>query len=144
MGRRTGASLTGRQMPEDMVQALAVEPKPCWAVTDGERGVWYLGAGQVRHLSSLAVTACDTTGCGDVFHGADAAAIAGGAAVDRALLSNAAAGLKAARGSGRLGVPYRAEVEQPSGHRSRIDSEVRYASTGGARRWHNDYQGRCP
>ena len=50
MGRRTGASLTGRQMPEDMVQALAVEPKPCWAVTDGERGVWYSATGRAPPL----------------------------------------------------------------------------------------------
>ncbi len=48
----------------------------------------------------------DTTGCGDVFHGAYAAAIARGAGTRAAIrLASAAAGMKATRPGGRAGIP---------------------------------------
>ena len=39
-------------------------------VTLGERGLIYDDAGTCRHLPAYAVRAVDTTGAGDVFHGA--------------------------------------------------------------------------
>lgn len=42
------------------------------AVTAGEKGVWYFdeAAGEARRLRQKKYPAVDTTGCGDVFHGA--------------------------------------------------------------------------
>jgi sulfofructose kinase len=55
----------------------------------------------------------DTTGCGDVFHGAYAACIARGERVDMAIqVASAAAGLKATQPGGRRGIPDRAAVDR--------------------------------
>jgi sulfofructose kinase len=63
-------------------------------------------------LGAPRVQARDTTGCGDVFHGAYALALAEGAAVeDAARLATAAAALKAERGSGWESMPDRADAE---------------------------------
>ena len=52
------------------------------------------------------VGAVDTTGAGDVFHGAYAFAIGGGLNVPDAMsFASAAAALKCARASGRAGIP---------------------------------------
>ena len=55
----------------------------------------------------------DTTGCGDVFHGAYAAAIAKGVAGAKAIrFATAAASLKATRAGGQLSYPTLVEVER--------------------------------
>jgi sulfofructose kinase len=81
-------------------------------VTEGESGAWWLEAGALRRQPAHAVKAVDTTGAGDVFHGAYALAIAEGSSVARAMrLASVAAALKCARGGGRRGCPARAEVD---------------------------------
>ncbi|MDW8313460.1 MAG: PfkB family carbohydrate kinase [Rhodovarius sp.] len=69
------------------------------AVTRGERGVLWLARGMDRpaHLPAFPVEATDTTGAGDVFHGAFAVAIAEGRPVPEALRFAAAAGALRAR-----------------------------------------------
>jgi sulfofructose kinase len=57
------------------------------------------------------VRAVDTTGCGDVFHGAYAAALARGDELgQRIRFAAAAAALKATRPGGQAGIPTRAAV----------------------------------
>lgn len=81
-------------------------------VTCGARGCWSAQAGKearATHHPAFAVQAVNTTGCGDVFHGAYAAALAKGLLLaDRIRYASAAAALKALRGE----VPRHADTEQ--------------------------------
>lgn len=83
-------------------------------VTAGAAGCWYTAA-EARpsiHQPAHAVTAVDTTGCGDVFHGAYASALARGLDLpERVRFASAAAALKATARGGQAGIPRRAEVE---------------------------------
>lgn len=106
--------LTGCSSAEDAVRRLASEERPCTAVTDGTRGSWYaLGAGPVRHQPCFPVQAVDTTGCGDVFHGAYAAAIVKGMTVEEAIpYAAAAAALRATGCGGQTAIPYENAVNE--------------------------------
>ncbi len=78
------------------------------AVTCGAAGCWFLSPENPRpqHQPAFAVEAVDTTGCGDVFHGAYAAALL--RAMDtpaRIRFAAAAAALKATRPGGQEGSP---------------------------------------
>jgi sugar/nucleoside kinase (ribokinase family) len=106
--------VTGESEPERMVRALQRPGRACCAVTAGERGCWYAerGAG-VCHVPAYQVEVVDTTGCGDVFHGAYAAALARGSSVPAAIrVAAATAALKATRPGGRSGIPDWATVER--------------------------------
>ncbi|MBV6304565.1 sugar kinase [Candidimonas humi] len=76
------------------------------AVTLGARGlVWEAGHG-VRRQAAFPVRAVDTTGAGDVLHGALAFALAAGAETEEALrFSAAVAALKCRHAGGRAGCP---------------------------------------
>lgn len=77
-------------------------------VTCGERGGWWLAAGtaQPRHFPAFRVRVVDTTGCGDVFHGAYAATLAKGLPLEERLrVAAAAAALKATKPGGQTGCP---------------------------------------
>jgi sugar/nucleoside kinase (ribokinase family) len=106
---------TGVDAPADMVRALYAG-RTCVVVTAGERGCWYAAreqGGEVRHVPAFPVQVVDTTGCGDVFHGAYAACIAQGESVDSAVrVASAAAALKATQPGGRAGIPSRAAINQ--------------------------------
>ena len=68
--------------------------------------------GEAEHWPAFKVKAIDTTGCGDVFHGAYAAALARGMELkERIRFASAAAALKAAQHGGQAGIPSRAAVE---------------------------------
>jgi len=76
------------------------------AVTRGANGVSWLANNIRHHQPAFAVEAIDTTGAGDVFHGAYALAI--GAcleAADAMAFAAAAAALKCTRPGGRAGIP---------------------------------------
>ena len=76
------------------------------AVTRGHDGVSWAEDGQLHQHPAFAVEAIDTTGAGDVFHGAYAFAIGGGLAVDEAMsFASAAAALKCTRVGGRAAIP---------------------------------------
>ena len=76
------------------------------AVTLGERGVVWVDAAGTHRLPAFAVDAVDTTGAGDVFHGALAFALGAGVAVPEAFrFSSVVATLKCLRPGGREGVP---------------------------------------
>jgi len=90
------------------------------AVTQGENGVQWLdevsstratGNLTLHHLPALPLTARDTTGAGDAFHGAFAVALAHGKPTrDCFVFANRVAGLKVANGNGILGAPTLAEL----------------------------------
>ena len=109
--RRPGEKRTGGR-----AAALAAlrRDQTLTAVTADGQGYWWAerGSSQVRHEPALKVDVVDTTGCGDVFHGAYAAEIAVGALSPRPSGSRmSTAGLKATQPGGRQGIPTRADVE---------------------------------
>ncbi len=114
VGVQVAGRATGESDPARMARALAAAGQACVAVTAGALGCWYTGTatgGRVRHLPAFDVEVVDTTGCGDVFHGAYAAALALGLEPRQAIrMATAAAGLKAARPGGRAGIPDRATL----------------------------------
>jgi ribokinase len=116
VGTGFAGHVTGESEPAAMVRALRRPAQAACVVTAGERGCWYAASetgDEVRHVPACRVQAVDTTGCGDVFHGAYAACIARGASVARAVeVANTAAGLKATRPGGRSGIPDLKTVER--------------------------------
>lgn len=94
------------------VKALWTPARAMVAVTCGEAGCHFSDDGvQVQHQPAFKVDAVDTTGCGDVFHGGYAAALAKGMpAADRIRFASAAAALKATQRGGQAGAPTLAQV----------------------------------
>jgi sulfofructose kinase len=106
--------VTGGAAPDaQSLQALSEQLGRDIGVTMGERGsLWWLN-GHLLHVPALAVTCEDTTGAGDVFHGAFAGGIAEGMPMERAIrFASAAAALKCQAGRGWDGMPSRLEVEE--------------------------------
>ncbi|MGL6226811.1 MAG: PfkB family carbohydrate kinase [Thermoguttaceae bacterium] len=101
---------------EESVKLILREPtRKAVVVTDGENGCWFAEPGDetVRHQPAFSVSALDTTGCGDVFHGACAAALVRGWDVSkRVRFASASAALKATRKGGQVGAPTLEEVEK--------------------------------
>jgi sulfofructose kinase len=108
------AELSGHEEPRAAALALW-GGRALVAVTCGAEGSWWVGAkepGVARHRPAFLVEATDTTGCGDVFHGAYAAALVRGLPPEaRMRYAAAAAALKATRAGPQSGIPERAEVE---------------------------------
>nr|WP_249817250.1 sugar kinase [Bradyrhizobium sp. 179] len=76
------------------------------AVTRGEGGVSWYENGRLHRQAAYAVDVVDTTGAGDVFHGAYALAIGAGLEVRAAMAFSAAtAAMKCRHGGGRNGIP---------------------------------------
>jgi sugar/nucleoside kinase (ribokinase family) len=105
--------ITGEKSPEAAAEALWHKERHAVVITCGIAGSWFLGKDEVvRHQPAFEVQTVDTTGCGDVFHGAYAAALAQGATLcERVRLATAAAGLKATQHGGQRGIPTRNQVE---------------------------------
>jgi sugar/nucleoside kinase (ribokinase family) len=104
---------TGVGSPAEAAAQLWNADRRAVVVTCGAEGAWYVaGAGPARHQPAFAVSAVDTTGCGDVFHGAYAAALVRGLDVgERVRFASAAAALKATRRGGQAGAPTLEQVE---------------------------------
>jgi sugar/nucleoside kinase (ribokinase family) len=82
-------------------------------ITDGTRGCWYWDSGRHFHQPAFAVDAVDTTGAGDVFHGAYLYAFLQGWPARRCLaFAAAAAALKCRKLGGRAGIPTTEETLQ--------------------------------
>lgn len=82
------------------------------AITAGEEGCYYLDGGEVTHQPAFKVEVADTTGAGDVFHGAFAYALARGWAYPRCVeFASAAAGLSCRALGGRKAIAGVEEVE---------------------------------
>lgn len=103
--------VAGTAVPADALPRLRQREDQVVGVTLGERGYAYLEGDRLTHLPALAVEVVDTTGAGDVFHGAYAFGIASGWPIRRcAQFSSAAAALSCTRMGGRAGIPGLDEV----------------------------------
>ena len=81
-------------------------------VTLGSQGLLTIDDGKLIHLPAFSVTARDTLGAGDVWHGAFALALAEGKSTsDAAIFASAAAALKVQNGGGRAGCASREDVD---------------------------------
>ena len=109
--------LTGESKPEAAIQAMLREPGREFAcATDSERGCWWAERSdpeRVFHQPAFRIEkVVDSCGCGDVFHGAYAAALVQGyPAAERVRRASAAAALKAGKAGSQLGAPTLAELE---------------------------------
>ncbi|MCK5315216.1 MAG: hypothetical protein KAJ53_08840 [Anaerolineales bacterium] len=104
------SQITGEDDEQDALERL-MDYAPSVVITLGDRGViWknYQGSGA---LHAFSVEAVDTTGAGDIFHGAFAFCIAGGCDWSNTLrYASAAAALSCTRRGARLSVPTNQEV----------------------------------
>lgn len=82
-------------------------------VTLGSDGCKWIENDKNRHYAGIKVEVVDTTGAGDVFHGAFAFAIANHYPIEKAVeFSNIVAALKCTKPGGRAGIPTFEQVEQ--------------------------------
>ena len=99
------AAFAGSARDEDLA-ALARFGCRVIAVTRGESGVSWYENGRLHRQAAHAVDVVDTTGAGDVFHGAYALAIGAGLEVRTAMAFSAAtAAMKCRHAGGRNGIP---------------------------------------
>ena len=107
--------VTGEAEPAIGARKLWRDDRQTVVVTCGAEGCWYVDAASVSrpcHQPAYRVQVVDTTGCGDVFHGAYAAALVRGLGLpERIRFASAAAALKATQFGGQAGIPSRAAVE---------------------------------
>jgi ribokinase len=105
------AEITGRDDPEEAARELAARTGAPVLVTLGAQGVLLLDGDERELLPAPPVEVVDTTGAGDAFNGALAAALAGGAPLrEAAALAVAAASLSVRAAGAREGMPRRDEV----------------------------------
>jgi len=96
IGGEFAAKLTGERDPSTAAKKLMASHREAVVVTCGKDGAWFANPHEVRHQPAFPITAVDTTGCGDVFHGAYALALARGEDVaSRVRFASAAAAVKA-------------------------------------------------
>lgn len=81
-------------------------------VTQGHEGALWLDDEHFCHFPAFSVNVVDTTGAGDVFHGAMALGIAEKMTTEQAIrFASAVAGLKCTQPGGRAGIPDREQIE---------------------------------
>lgn len=106
-------AFSGLDDPVAALRAASLLADGLLFVTLGEHGVVWLDGDVVRAMPAFPVDVVDTTGAGDVFHGAFALALAEGRCVDGAVrFASAAAALKCTMLGGREGAPTRTAVEE--------------------------------
>jgi ribokinase len=107
--------LTSSADPPAAAGKLWTDRRSAVVVTCGADGCWYIGAeqpGHCHHQAAYCVPVVDTTGCGDVFHGAYASALARNLSLQaRIQFASATAALKALCHGGQAGIPTRSAVE---------------------------------
>ncbi|MBB4112787.1 sulfofructose kinase [Rhizobium sp. BK226] len=106
------AALFKTETPEEGLRR-AHQHAPFVAVTLGSKGVLWLDEnGATRHVPSFPVTAVETVGAGDIFHGAFAFALGRGQSEEDGLrFAAAAAAIKCAGEGGRESFPRMPDVE---------------------------------
>ncbi|MCC7452306.1 MAG: hypothetical protein IT324_33200 [Anaerolineae bacterium] len=111
---RFAAQITGETSPEAAARRLWRDSRQVVAVTCGAEGAWYVTGADAPacYQPAFAVKTVDTTGCGDVFHGAYGAALTWEMdTAARIRFAAAAAAIKAAQPGGPAGLPTRSIVE---------------------------------
>lgn len=114
VSRDFASKRTGESEPAAAVQKLWSAARRTVVVTCGSDGCWFREAGESspRHQPAFLVQTVDTTGCGDVFHGAYAAALARGLDLEaRIRFASAAAALKAKQRGAQAGIPSRSAID---------------------------------
>ncbi len=127
--------LTGESSPAMAAQRLWIDSRQVVVVTCGAEGAWYVtGSEAAMYQPAFAVETVDSTGCGDVFHGAYAAALTWGMdTAQRIRFAAAAAAIKATQAGGPAGIPTRAAVESfLQDHRSTDAAGIIRADQSGA------------
>lgn len=82
-------------------------------VTLGSNGTSWLEQGELKHVPAFQVNVVDTTGAGDVFHGAFAVAVANKlSSYDKIRFASGVAALKCTQTGGRAGIPNRIQLEE--------------------------------
>jgi sugar/nucleoside kinase (ribokinase family) len=107
-------SLAQARTVPDAIASLFERTRGTVVVTCGAEGGWGFepGLSEPFRYPAFHVEAADTTGCGDVFHGAYAAELARGSDLRRRIrVAAASAALKATKPGGQAGIPNRAAVE---------------------------------
>jgi sulfofructose kinase len=100
----------GEDDPERAVRLLS-ERSPAVVITLGERGLIWRKAGESGRLPAYSVSSVDSTGAGDAFHGAFAAALSAGMAWQEILRFASAAGAACCKVLGaRPGLPNAADI----------------------------------
>jgi len=108
---RFGLDFTGEKDEATALAKLGAHA-PNVIITIGDRGLVWKNAAGTGRLAAYKVKAVDTTGAGDVFHGALAACLARQMAWQQSLAYASAAGaLCCTRIGARLGIPTQEEVE---------------------------------
>jgi sulfofructose kinase len=113
LSRTCASRITGESNPARMVESLRTGDRETVVVTCGSDGCIYAnGSDPIKAYPAFTVDAVDTTGCGDVFHGAYAASLAKGESIERRIaVASAAAAIKATRPGGQAGIPSLDAVE---------------------------------
>lgn len=105
-------SLTGQESVEECLRKLQESGPATVIITHGAEGSWGIEGKEIDRAEAIEVSAVDTTGCGDAFHGAFLYGELKGWNLYRKLLfANAYAALKATRLGGRKGLPTLAEMD---------------------------------
>ncbi len=100
------ARLTGMSEAIDALKKAQMLTNGHVYVTRGSEGCNWLEKAAVRHQPGFTVEVVDTTGVGDVFHGALAFGLARGYAIEEAVrFASGVAALKCTRPGGRAGIP---------------------------------------
>lgn len=103
---------TGAKDLRPALRKLGERFKGFLAFTDGSDGVYWLDAGEVRHMPAFKIKAVDTLGAGDVFHAAFAVRLVEtGDLIAAMRFASAAAAIKCTRVGGLMGAATRAEVD---------------------------------
>ena len=110
---RAMCAATGEMTVEEAVRYIASKGPETAVITLGEKGCQGVCRGKVFSLPAFRVDVVDSTGAGDVFHGAyDWAYLQGWDAETCARFSSAVSAIKCTRMGGRAGIPDRATVER--------------------------------
>jgi sugar/nucleoside kinase (ribokinase family) len=114
LSREFAARMTGARGPSAAAVRLWRKDRAVVIVTAGADGCWFTQDGRAaRRFPAYRVVARDTTGCGDVFHGAYALGLARGLDLpERLALASASAALKATRHGGQAGIARLSEVRR--------------------------------
>ncbi len=107
--------ITGFNDPSAITSALWHDQRQVVVLTAGIRGCWFISAespSTLQHQTAFCVNSIDTTGCGDVFHGAYAYGLVRGLDVaNRIRFAAATAALKTLQTGGQSGIPTAEVVE---------------------------------
>lgn len=118
IGQAAGAQVDAEDMAaiERAARALAASGPACIVVTLGSAGALAIEDEKLLRVAGMAVKAVDTTGAGDCFVGALAAALAAGRDLSGAMqMANRAAALSVTRKGAAVSMPTLAELEDLKG-----------------------------